>query len=551
MSSSTSSLAFKVVSLPSSQLSSEAELLIEIKEKLSQDASCRASDIQLTVDSFSQTELYGRAQFQTLLCCERALVSLQQNGQMIHYTEEDAIDCSVEVVEDHNEDPYFFQESTIEVQPLRSYIDSISLFNTFRSYGPISKVKIDLEATPTGNLVRVGTLAFSHPSSSSAAINSVRTNPHASDPCTLQITSDASEPGSRPWKDYEDEQELEETIRESFPEAVEVRVVGFLSVEEEVVGLARYSSLEEVKQEWLGKVTLGSLGAVLVEQLSLTDGCVPLQATSLFSAPSSRDPRLAKPPPRRVQPPYHPPSSESQRPQPSKSPSKTPSNPVASGSSQLSNNPALLPQPQSQPHSFSQPPSSSTSLQRPPWKSSLKPYEFNLAPTRPRRADEPLINESYAVCELPPGDAERRRDVVLSYHGQEWPDFSTMDIRKRDDISSLASREIRHKEEQSALTKRSVQIKSEELRVLESSWATSDLPEPGQELSDSERRAMEASLVDLELGLQRRQRHDDALLHFIRTREDPKSMFATSPQLLTFGGLGISKRTKASDPRVK
>lgn len=74
-----------------------------------------------------------------------------------------------------------------------------------------------------------------------------------------------------------------------------------------------------------------------------------------------------------------------------------------------------------------------------------------------------------------------------------------MDIRKRDDISSLASREIRHKEEQSALTKRSVQIKSEELRVLESSWATSDLPEPGQELSDSERRAMEVSLAFLHL----------------------------------------------------
>jgi hypothetical protein len=142
---------------------------------------------------------------------------------------------------------------------------AICLFNTFRSYGPVSKVKIDLEATPTGNLVRVGTLAFSHPSSSSAAINSIRTNPRVFDPCTLKIASDASELGSKPWKEYEDEQELEDKIRESFPSAVEVRVVGFSSAEEEVVGLARFSRLEEVKVEWLGKKTLEALGPVVVQ----------------------------------------------------------------------------------------------------------------------------------------------------------------------------------------------------------------------------------------------------------------------------------------------
>lgn len=149
-----------------------------------------------------------------------------------------------------------------------SSIQPISLFNTFRSYGPISKVKIDIEATPTGNLVRVGTLAFSHPSSSTAAINSLRTNPfNLFDPCTLKISADASELGSRPWKEYEDEQELEDGIRESFPGVVEVRIAGFSSMQEEVVGLARFSSFGEIKSEWLGKRSLGSLGAVVVEQL--------------------------------------------------------------------------------------------------------------------------------------------------------------------------------------------------------------------------------------------------------------------------------------------
>jgi len=74
-----------------------------------------------------------------------------------------------------------------------------------------------------------------------------------------------------------------------------------------------------------------------------------------------------------------------------------------------------------------------------------------------------------------------------------------MKIQNRSEISSLASREARHRSEQAALTNRSVQIKSEELRVLEHSWATSDLPEPGQDLTDSERRAMEVSRTPLSL----------------------------------------------------
>jgi len=48
---------------------------------------------------------------------------------------------------------------------------------------------------------------------------------------------------------------------------VEVRIAGFSSMQEEVVGLARFSSFGEIKSEWLGKRSLGSLGAVVVEQL--------------------------------------------------------------------------------------------------------------------------------------------------------------------------------------------------------------------------------------------------------------------------------------------
>ena len=84
--------------------------------------------------------------------------------------------------------------------------------------------------------------------------------------------------------------------------------------------------------------------------------------------------------------------------------------------------PQLTPPPPARKRSSSPP--ASTSAPRPAWMSTLKPYPFPVAPLRPPRAHELVVkySQDYSVCELPAGDAERRRDFMLAHGGQDWPE---------------------------------------------------------------------------------------------------------------------------------
>jgi len=70
------------------------DLVFKAPEKQGGLFPCEDGELKLTPCPFLLSPLRLRPK-----SGERAFVSLQQNGLLIHYTEEEAIDCTVEVVE--------------------------------------------------------------------------------------------------------------------------------------------------------------------------------------------------------------------------------------------------------------------------------------------------------------------------------------------------------------------------------------------------------------------------------------------------------------------
>ncbi|KAL7409681.1 hypothetical protein BDY24DRAFT_402618 [Mrakia frigida] len=543
----------------------ESSLVYELKTKFGQDGSFRPEEVDVTVDSFTGLVMTGQAVFQSAMCAERAMAVGVNSGPMVHYVDgEETVECIVELPNREAYDEKPNPEQYLKIQPIDSFIDTTSLFDALRSFGSIMALKTQTLLSKKGRPTAVGAIWFYNSSSCRAAFAALNLKSTSVDPCSLTISRHPNSTQPQWNVLFPNLEDLENKLRTLFPGAIDLRVVDFTGDNPRAMGVARFSTPEAAKEN-VGDRSLDMLGDSRIELTSITRGDTPLKAVILgldtprpaaAAAPVASTSAAPLPSPLAYpgtgsaspQVPYQP------SPQPLASTSNIPYNasPLhqtswnanGNGSGSSSRETSLRAQ-------------SKLKESRKEWSSTLKPYPFPKAQLRGTREGEPKSIAGYSICDLPEGDLDRMKDYVLSYAGSDWPDFSAGTLTKADIQNSRKARwEAEGDRWKTAITA----VRLEEVKQLESSFAKTDLPKAGEQLTERERNAMESSLVELELGQVRKWHNDDALLKQLRLRElntiNPPTTSSSStsssqtPALFPHALLGVIKTTRPSSSHL-
>lgn len=143
-------------------------------------------------------------------------------------------------------------------------LQTSSLFDTFRPFGPLLSIKIQSVVDKKGKQVQKGGIWFHLESSTHAAVAALNQRSDVVDPCSLSISRHPNS-STPPWHvAFGSGDALEHKLRMLFPDAIALEVVDFGGPTPRAMGVARFST-PEAAQSFSGDRNLDGLGDARVE----------------------------------------------------------------------------------------------------------------------------------------------------------------------------------------------------------------------------------------------------------------------------------------------